>query len=188
VIHSSVTRAKAGVPLLLQWLKNSGIALRRTSFPAFAGMTILVLSTPARAQEKQPPYWASIASGQAMTHTGPGRNYPNVWLYQRRDLPVRVVKKYETWRLIQDPDGAQGWMLVSLLSDRRTAIVKPGDPRPVRISPDDNAKISYLAQHGVVGRIDKCKGGGWCRIEIGKKEGYIRVSDLWGVGESEVVD
>ena len=81
------------------------------------------------AQDKQPPYWASIASGQAMTRTGPGRNYPGVWLYQRRDLPVRVVKKYETWRLIQDPDGAQGWMLVTLLSDRRTAIVKPGEPR-----------------------------------------------------------
>ena len=62
-----------------------------------------------------------------MTRTGPGKNYPGVWLYQRRDLPVRVVKKYENWRLIQDPDGAQGWMLVTLLSDRRTAIVKPGD-------------------------------------------------------------
>ena len=85
--------------------------------PAFAGMTMIVLATPAAAQEKQPPYWASIASGQAMTHTGPGRNYPNVWLYQRRDLPVRVVKKYENWRLVQDPDGAQGWMLVSMLAD-----------------------------------------------------------------------
>ena len=154
----------------------------------FAAFLIIAVAAPAAAQEKQPPYWASIASGQAMTHTGPGRNYPNVWLYQRRDLPVRVVKKYETWRLIQDPDGAQGWMLVSLLSDRRTAIVKPGDPRPVRTSPDDSAKIRYLAEHGVVGRIDKCNGDGWCRIEIGKKEGYIRASDLWGVGANEVVN
>ena len=108
--------------------------------PAFAGMT-MVLSAPAFAQDKQPPYWASIASGQAMTRTGPGKNYPGVWLYQRRDLPIRVVKKYDNWRLIQDPDGAQGWMLVTLLSDRRTAIVKPGDPRPVRVDPSDGAKV-----------------------------------------------
>jgi SH3-like domain-containing protein len=148
---------------------------------------IVTAAAPALAQEKQPPYWASIASGQAMTHTGPGRNYPNVWLYQRRDLPVRVIKKYETWRLIQDPDGAKGWMLVTLLSDRRTAIVKPGDPRPVRTGPNDSAKVRYLAEYGVVGRIDKCKGDGWCRIEIGNKNGYIRASDLWGVGEGEVV-
>jgi len=156
--------------------------------PAFAGMTMLVLASPALAQEKQPPYWASIASGQALTHTGPGKNYPNVWLYQRRDLPVRVIKKYETWRLIQDPDGAKGWMLVSLLSDRRTALVKTGDPRPIRAGASDGAKVRYMAEPGVVGRISKCKGDGWCRIEIGNRQGYVRASDLWGVGENEVVD
>ena len=152
-----------------------------------AALLLVAVAAPAEAQEKQPPYWASIASGQAMTHTGPGKNYPNVWLYQRRDLPVRVVKKYDTWRLIQDPDGAQGWMLVSLLSDRRTAIVKPGDPRPVRVKPDDGAKVHYLVEHGVVGRVSKC-GSGWCRIEIGNREGYIRTSDIWGVAENEVLD
>jgi SH3-like domain-containing protein len=172
-----VAPAKAGVPLRK---KNSWI-------PAFAGMTILALSAPAAAQEKQPPYWASIASGQALTHAGPGKNYPNVWLYQRRDLPVRVVKKYETWRLIQDPDGAQGWMLVTLLSDRRTAIVKPGEPRPVRTDPSDGAKVRYMAEQGVVGRISKCSSG-WCRIEIANRDGYIRTTDIWGVAENEVVD
>ena len=154
---------------------------------AFAALLIFAAAAPAAAQEKQPPYWASIASGQAMTHTGPGRNYPNVWLYQRRDLPVRVIKRYETWRLIQDPDGAQGWMLVTLLSDRRTAIVRPGDPRPVRVNPSESAKVRYQVEHGVVGRISKCSGG-WCRIEISNRQGYIRAADLWGVGENEVVD
>jgi SH3-like domain-containing protein len=151
-------------------------------------MTMLLVSAPALAQEKQPPYWASLASGQAMTHTGPGRNYPNVWLYQRRDLPVRVVKKYQTWRLIQDPDGAQGWMLVSMLSDRRTAMVRPGDPRPIFADPNDGATVRYRVEAGAVGQIGKCKGDGWCRIEIGKKEGFIRTSDLWGVGPNELVN
>ena len=150
-------------------------------------MTLLVLSSAALAQDKQPPYWASIASGQAMTRTGPGKNYPGVWLYQRRDLPVRVVKKYETWRLIQDPDGAQGWMLVTLLSDRRTAVVKPGVPRPVRLKPDEGANVRYTVEPGVVGRIDKCASG-WCRIAIGARAGYVHTADLWGVGENEVVD
>jgi SH3-like domain-containing protein len=152
-----------------------------------AALLIVAAASPAAAQEKQPPYWASIASGQAMTHTGPGRNYPNVWLYQRRDLPVRVVKKYENWRLIQDPDGAQGWMLVTMLSDRRTAIVKPGDPKPVRVGPYEDARVAYQAEQGVVGRISKCKEG-WCRIDIGNRRGYIREADVWGVHDGEVVD
>jgi len=148
---------------------------------------IIAAAAPVAAQEKQPPYWASIASGQAMTRTGPGKNYPGLWLYQRRDLPVRILKKYEHWRLIRDPDGAQGWMLVTLLSDRRTAIVRPGEPRPVRTDSSGMAKVRYLAEPGVVGRISKC-GGGWCRIEIGKRAGYIQTSDLWGVEANEVVD
>jgi len=153
----------------------------------FTAFLILAVAAPAAAQEKQPPYWASIAAGQALTHTGPGRNYPNVWLYQRRDLPVRVVKKYETWRLIQDPDGAQGWMLVTMLSDRRTGIVKPGQPRPIRVGAYDSAKVGYNAEPGVVGRLSKCSDG-WCRIEVGGHRGYIRESDIWGVSDNEVVD
>jgi SH3-like domain-containing protein len=153
----------------------------------FVAVLILAAAAPAAAQEKQPPYWASIASGQAMTRTGPGKTYPGVWLYQRRDLPVRVVKKYENWRLIQDPDGAQGWMLVTLLSDRRTAVIRPGEPRPIRVSPRDSARAEYLAEQGVVGRISNCASG-WCKILIGNRPGYVRTSDIWGVSEGEVID
>jgi SH3-like domain-containing protein len=154
---------------------------------AVTTLLILAAVTPAAAQEKQPPYWASIASGQAMTRTGPGKNYPGVWLYQRRDLPVRVVKKYDNWRLVQDPDGAQGWMLVTLLSDRRTGMVKPGQPRAIRVGAYDSAKVAYEAEPGVVGRLSKCSDG-WCRIEIGSHRGYIREADIWGVNDGEVLD
>ena len=148
---------------------------------------LLSLAAPAAAQEKQPPYWASIASGEAMMRAGPGKNYPGVWLYKRRDLPVRVVKLYPNWRLIEDPDGTRGWMLVTLLSDKRTAIVKPGEPRKVHERADDSSRVSYILEPGVVGRIDKCADG-WCRIAVGKREGRIHTSDIWGVGEKEVVE
>ena len=154
---------------------------------AFAAFLLIAVAAPATAQDKEPPYWASIASGEAMTRTGPGRNYPGVWLYKRRDLPIRVVKKYENWRMIEDPDGTKGWMLVSLLSDRRTAIVKEGGPRSIRVKPDEKSNVRYRAEAGVVGRIENCSAG-WCHIAVGKREGYIRTSDIWGVSEGETVD
>ena len=152
-----------------------------------AALLLTAIAAPAAAQEKKPPYWASIASGQAMTRTGPGKNYPGVWLYQRRDLPIRVVRKYENWRMIEDLDGAQGWMLVSLLSDRRTAVVKKGEPRAVRVKPEEGSAVRYRAEAGVVGRIEHCTNG-WCRISVGKREGYIHTSDIWGVSEGETID
>jgi SH3-like domain-containing protein len=148
---------------------------------------ILALAVPAAAQDKTPPYWASIASGEAMMRTGPGRNYPGTWLYKRRDLPIRVLKIYPNWRLIEDPDGTRGWMLVTLLSDRRTAIVKKGDPRPIHAQPSESSPLRYRAEAGVVGRIGKCRDG-WCRIAVGKRQGFIRMSDIWGVSEGETLD
>jgi len=148
---------------------------------------LLAVASPASAQEKKPPYWASIASGEAMMRTGPGKNYPGVWLYKRRDLPVRVVKLYPNWRLIEDPDGTRGWMLVTLLSDKRTAIVKPGERRQIHERADESSRVAYLAEPGAVGQIEKCSSG-WCRIKFGKREGHIHASDIWGVGESEVID
>jgi SH3-like domain-containing protein len=78
-------------------------------------------------------------------------------------------------------------MLVTMLSDRRTAIVKSGEARAIRVGPYESAKAQYLAEPGVVGRISKCNDG-WCRIEIGKAKGYVAVSDIWGVSNGEVVD
>ena len=121
---------------------------------ALTALLLVAVAAPAAAQDKQPPYWASIASGEAMARTGPGRNYPGIWLYKRRDLPIRVVKKYENWRMIEDPDGARGWMLVSLLSDRRTAIVKKGDPRPIHVKPDEGSAVRYRAEIPLDREID----------------------------------
>ena len=150
-------------------------------------LLMVAVAAPASAQDKTPPYWASIASGEAMMRTGPGKNYPGVWLYKRRDLPIRVLQIYPNWRLIEDPDGTRGWMLVTLLSDRRTAIVKQGEPRPIHIKPEAGAPVRYRAEPGVVGRIEKCREG-WCRIAIGKRQGFIRTADIWGIADGEVVD
>jgi len=148
---------------------------------------LVALSAPASAQEKKPPYWASIASGEAMMRSGPGKNYPGIWLYKRRDLPIRVIKTYPNWRMIEDPDGTRGWMLVTLLSDRRTAIVKQGAPRTIHVEASDSSAIRYRVEPGVVGHVEKCRGG-WCRLKVGKREGFIRVGDIWGVGSNEVID
>ena len=141
------------------------------------------VSGPVLAQERQVPYWASIAAGQAMMRSGPDRSYPGIWLYKRRDLPVRVVQIHGAWRRVQDMDGATGWMLAILLAARRTGIVA-GGYRPIRAEPEDSARLLWQAEAGVVGRISKCSGD-WCRIEIGNRSGWIKQDGLWGTDPSE---
>ena len=97
--------------------------------------------------------------------TGPGRNYPATWTYVRADLPIRVVEVYQNWRKIEDPDGTRGWMLVSLLSDTRTAIVRGEEPRAMHEQPDEASTIRFRAAPGVVGRVSRCAAG-WCRFDV----------------------
>ena len=118
--------------------------------------------------------------------TGPGRNFPISWLYQRAGLPVRVVEVYENWRKIEDPDGTQGWMLVNLLNADRTAMIM-GDIRPMREAPQTGARIRYRAEPGVVGRIRTCRRG-WCEIDVRGRSGFVEMAHLHGVEDDERID
>ena len=146
-------------------------------------LSLAVAAGTARAQdERETPYWASIAAGKAMMRTGPGRNYPAKWLYLRADLPIKVVETYPGWRKIEDPEGEQGWMLQRLLSDTRTALVTGDAPRPMHESPAPDARVRYRAEPGVVGRLSEC-GNGWCLLDVGGRKGYIRIGHFWGGAE-----
>ncbi|WP_303539370.1 SH3 domain-containing protein [Sphingomonas natans] len=157
------------------------------------GMTLAVsaaaasVAAPVVAQERAVPYWASIAAGQAMMRSGPDRSYPGIWLYKRRDLPVRVVQVHGAWRRVQDMDGATGWMLAILLAARRSAVVTGDGYRPIRAEPNDGAALLWQAQAGVVGRISKCDGT-WCRIEIGERKGWIHEDAMWGTDPAERIE
>ena len=121
-----------------------------------------------------------------MMRTGPGRNFPATWLYVRADLPIQVIEVYQTWRKIRDPDGTIGWMMVQLLSDTRTALVRGDSPQPLHEDPDAASPVRFRAEPGVVGRISRCSDG-WCFFDVGGRNGYIRTDQIWGVGLGETV-
>ena len=127
------------------------------------------------------PYWASIHAGEARMRTGPGRRYPSTWIYRRVDLPVKVVQRHDDWRRVEDPDGTQGWILRTLLSDRRTAIVR--SLTTVHAAPSASAHVNWRVEPGVVGRLGDCEAG-WCQIDLAQgRVGFLREASVWGPGE-----
>jgi SH3-like domain-containing protein len=133
---------------------------------------------PAAAQSDDVPYWASIAVDEARMRKGPSPDVPVIWEYRRRDLPVRVVARYEMWRKVEDPDGTTGWMAARLLSRTRTAIVT--SPAAVmRAEARADAPVAFRAEAGVVGRISDC-GNGWCLFDVRGKRGWIATDAIWG--------
>jgi SH3-like domain-containing protein len=160
-------------------------ALRGIGTAALA-LAIWGAAMPASAaDEKAPPYWASISASVARMRTGPGEQYPATWLYSRAGLPVRVVGTYPDWRKVRDPDGAEGWVFAKLLTSKRTAMVV-GAVRELRSSPDPGASVRYRAQPGVIGQVSSCAAG-WCELNVDGRRGYVETGALWGVDPGETL-
>lgn len=141
----------------------------------------LVLGVPAYAQDRELPYWASIRSDEVNMRVGPSREYPIDWVYKRKGLPVKVVRMREGWRLIQDPDGAQGWVASSLLSAQRGVLVVGDGTAELRANPSTDSAILWRAEPGVVGSLIGCRNS-WCEIDVERRIGWVEEARLYGAG------
>ena len=151
---------------------------------------------PGAAPSGQPmPRFVSLKSDRVNMRTGPGTEYPMQWVYRRAGLPVEVVREYEAWRQVRDAEGATGWVLASLLSGRRTALVEPWLVKPetavvpqVALKTDGREGSADVAQveAGVIANVRTCDGR-WCFVAIGDFRGYVQQNKLWGVYKGETV-
>lgn len=138
------------------------------------------------------PRYVSLKSDRVNLREGPSKEHRTRWVYQRAGLPVEIVAEFETWRRVRDADGAEGWVLHSLLSGRRTALVAPWskvrtENFALRAAADDASAAVAQLQPGVIANVASCVNA-WCRVGIGKVEGFVRQERLWGVYPNEKVD
>ena len=143
---------------------------------------MLLIASIAHAQDREVPYWASIKAETLNMRAGPGRDFPIRWVYRRAGLPLKVNRVHEGWRLVRDPDGAEGWVTANLLSKERGVIVIGKDLADIRAEPVGTAKLRWKAEPGVVAALSGCEAG-WCKVDVQGRAGYIRADRLWGSGE-----
>lgn len=179
-----------------------GVAFHRAWRGAAALLLVAFTSLPAAAQTPGSvgpsglplPRYVSLKSDRVNLRQGPGTDYPTAWVYRRAGLPVEVIEEYEAWRKVRDSEGTTGWILSSLLSGRRTALVlpwelKPGAPRPqIALRQNDSERAAPVAmiEAGVIADIQSCDGA-WCYVVIETFRGYLEQTKLWGVYSKELV-
>ena len=202
-----------------RWLGGAG---RRASVCALALGLCALAPTSLRAQEAPEanehaesglplPRYVSLKSDRVNLRQGPGTEYPIAWVFRRAGLPVEVIREFDGWRQVRDSEGTTGWVLASLLSGRRTAVILPweasGGPSsgpssgqgktdlkgaqqqaPATLRDDDSERSRAVAQveAGVLASIISCDGR-WCRVSIDGFRGYIEQAKLWGAYQGEVI-
>lgn len=149
--------------------------------PILLMASVLGVSGPVHAADDDGvPYWVSLRKPQSNMRVGPGREYRINWVYVRQGLPMKVLRVMGSWRLVQDPDGARGWMLAQFLTRNRTGLVT-GDEAPIREGKDGSGRLLWRAGRGVVAKLDECSNG-WCKADIDGRKGFIDASKVWGAG------
>ena len=129
------------------------------------------------------PRFVSLNVARANMRTGPGEQYPILWVYLREDLPLEVTDEYGAWRRIRDHEGTTGWMHGALLSGRRMGIIS-GATRTLYAQPDAKSKVLLRAEPGVILSIESCEND-WCEVEIRGRAGWISQEHFWGTYTNE---
>ncbi|MFW7268491.1 SH3 domain-containing protein [Gluconacetobacter sp. Hr-1-5] len=79
------------------------------------------------------PRFAALRADEVNMRSGPGQRYPIEWVYHRRDLPVKIEREFDVWRLVEDSDGQKGWVHQATLVGTRSFVIPglpPVDPAP----------------------------------------------------------
>jgi SH3-like domain-containing protein len=135
------------------------------------------------------PRFASLKSDRINLREGPSRDHRTRFVYRRPGLPVEIIAEFETWRRIRDHEGTEGWVLHSLLSGKRTALVARDKSAPwqaLRQRPETDAPVLARLEPGVLGQIRVCNTH-WCRFEVESFDGWVRQDKLWGVYPPEKI-
>lgn len=141
------------------------------------------------------PRFVSLKSDRVNMRSGPSVETPILWIYRRAGLPVEVLKEgADGWRQVRDAEGATGWVVQTMLSNRRTALVLPWEIKPgvapplvsVRAEQGDRAAAVAEVEAGVIANITTC-GAGWCKVTVGDMKGYVEQKKLWGVYPDETI-
>jgi SH3-like domain-containing protein len=136
------------------------------------------------------PRYASLKTDRVNLREGPSKDHATKWVYERAGLPVEITAEFEIWRKVRDSEGVEGWVLHSLLSGRRTALVTPnkkGENSKLYARASASADLAATLQSGVIVNIRRCDGA-WCLVDGDGFKGYIEQDKLWGVYPNEKIE
>jgi len=163
--HAGEARAGAGRPAKV---RHPGKAASRPS-------------RDARARAGAAPGHAARRADEVYLRLGPGKRYPIEWVYKRRDLPMRIEREFEEWRLVRDQENTKGWVHQATLAPRRTGVVTGGERVLRREAHDDAAPVARL-KPGVIVRLRACEASSdWCQAQVQEYRGWIKRSEVWGI-------
>jgi len=120
----------------------------------------------------------SLKNDEVNLRQGPSFEYPIKLIYKKKNLPVIIIDKFETWRKIKDFQNNSGWIHISQLSKKKSGINIKKNSILYKKSTIYSRPIAKL-EIGRLVLIKRCKIE-WCEISTEDYKGWIFKNALWG--------
>jgi SH3-like domain-containing protein len=131
-----------------------------------------------RFSKKPVPRFETLRWAEVNGRTGPSLSSPIAWQYNRKGLPVMVVKESGEWYRVRDPAGDEVWIHMRMLAEGTTAIVTRTSI--LGNGPARGAEGVAEVGKGVLVEVKGCDES-LCEVETAGYRGWMPRANLWGV-------
>ncbi len=138
----------------------------------------IILSSVPESFASENKKFLSLKNSEVNLRQGPSFKYPIKLVYKKKNLPVIILDKSETWKKIKDFENNTGWIHASQLSNKKSAINIKDQSLIYKRATIYSKPIAKM-EVGRLVLIKKCKNE-WCKIKSGKFNGWIYKKFLWG--------
>ena len=150
----------------------------KKNYLVFLITALLVLFFFSKLYANESKKFLSLKNSEVNLRQGPSFKYPIKLIYKKKYLPVLILDKSETWRKIKDFNNNYGWIHISQLSKKKTAINFKNNSILYK-NPTIYSKPLAKLESGRLLLINKCDLK-WCKITSGDFKGWIDNNYLWG--------
>ena len=123
-------------------------------------------------------YYSTLKYNKVNVRYGPGRDYPIKYVYNKKNLPVKVIDKKENFRKIIDFKKNSGWIHHTQLKKGKSFILLKD--RILFTKPTKHSKPLFKIAKGRLLIVKKCKKN-WCRVKTENFLGWIKINEIWGL-------
>ena len=122
-------------------------------------------------------YFLMLKNNKVNVRYGPDLNSPIKYIYNKKNLPIKVIDKKENFRRIIDIKNNSGWIHASQLRKNKSFILL--ENQILFSKPTKYSKPIVKISSGRLLLVKKCKLK-WCRIKTENYTGWLEIKNVWG--------
>ena len=123
-------------------------------------------------------YFLTLKYNRVKVRQGPSFEYPVKFIYKKKYLPIKIIDNKDNFRKITDLKNNNGWIHVSQLSKKKSAI-NIHNLSIIFKKPNIYSQPMAKLEKGKMVIVKKCKED-WCKIITNDYKGWIFKNYLWG--------